>query len=504
MNIVNRLKRSNGARFGICLAVAMVGSRVAKAEVPLLEKDGWTFSFDGRVDSFLSYGYGDDFPNPTPEPTGGTRPAFTANHAVMGKNSLGPGNGRQDIGWPSAYQEDANGKYQGYRVRSGMYPNILGFAITRQVSETTTIRGYISIWSTVESLGRDKWAPMTAEAREGYFTAKGNWGSATVGRTLAMLGRMSYEIDTAYGHGYGVGLPCTDALGPACGHIGTGVLFPGYSAGISYATPSAGGLQLALGLYDPVEIVPFGSSPADWTRASFARPEGAITFGTPLGRKGRLGLAVEGLYQPLSRTTTDAATMLPKTVSTAIWGVSGGGRLEVGPLRLGVSGFMGKGIGLGYALGSSVAAADNDTAHAPCLGGDHATGAPCVTGNTYELRTFTGGYVQGALVFGAMQVSLGYGLALVNQVDADKFNYNLSVIHYQRGLSGGVFYAVSDSVVLGLDAFLFNAGWYGAPIFYADTDPTTMQTGPTSPTGAHVPGETQQLVFVNLGVTYHW
>jgi hypothetical protein len=385
-----------------------------------------------------------------------------------------------------------------------MYPNILGFAITRQVSETTTIRGYISIWSTVESLGRDKWAPMTAEAREGYFTAKGTWGSATVGRTLAMLGRMSYEIDTAYGHGYGVGLPCTDALGPACGHIGTGVLFPGYSAGLAYSTPSLGGLQLSVGLYDPVEIVPFGSSPADWTRASFARPEGALTFLTPFGRTGKFGFAIEGLYQSLSRTTPDPTTKLPETVSTAIWGVSGGLRLEAGPVRVGVSGFTGKGIGLGYALGSSVAAADNDPANKPCLGGDVATGTPCVQANTYQLRTFTGGYVQGALVFGALQLSAGYGLAFVTQADADKFNYALSVIHYQRGLSGGLFYSLSDSVVLGLDAFLFNAGWYGAPIFNTVPDPNSGQLVPASPTGAHLPGETQQLVFVNLGVTYHW
>ena len=86
-----------------------------------------------------------------------------------------------------------------------MYPNILGFGVTRKVSEHTTVRGYISIWSTVESLGEDKWAPINPEAREGYLTVTGNWGAVSVGRMLGWIGRMSYEIDTLYGHGFGVG-----------------------------------------------------------------------------------------------------------------------------------------------------------------------------------------------------------------------------------------------------------------------------------------------------------
>jgi hypothetical protein len=213
-------------------------------------------------------------------------------------------------------------------------------------------------------------------------------------------------------------------------------------------------------------------------------------------------VGVEGLFQPIARQATDPFNpMAPaRNVSTNIWGVSGGARVEVGPVRVGLAGFRGKGIGLS-SLGSSVAAADNDPSHSPCLDTDNDPTTPCVLSgtNSYALRTSTGFYGQLALVFGPWQVGGGYGLALLDQTDTDKLNPNLSVIRYQRGASGIVYYSVSDAVVIGLDGFLYNAGWWGAPLFNTDAN-----GNPTTASGQHLTGEKQQLVFVNLGVTYHW
>jgi len=463
VKMVNKLKKSNGVRFGLCLAACLTWSSVARAEVELMDKDGWTFSFDGRVDAFASAGAGDAFPLPTPDPNGST-------HQVMGFGSTA-GKGRADVGWPqNDGQTDPNNKYLAIRVRSGMYANILGFGITRKINETTSVRGYISIWSTVETLGYDKWAPINAEAREGYFNIASNWGTVTVGRTLALLGRMSWEIDTLYGHGYGVGLPCTDALGPACGHIGTGYVFPGYGANIAYTTPSLAGLQLRVALFDPVTL---GTDATDWSHASIMRPEGDLTFTAPLGEIGKVKLAVEGLYQPIARCP-DSACMMDK-VNSAIWGVSGGARLEVGPLRLGFSGFTGKGLGLFYALQRSVATEDNDPTN-------------------HTLRTFTGFYGQGGVAFGKFMVTGGFGLSLVNQTTFDKSDATVSTIHYQRGISAAAYYHATENIAIGLDWFMFAAGWYGAPL----VDPNTMAV-----TGK-LAGETQVLNFVNAGVTYHW
>jgi hypothetical protein len=461
---VNNLNRPNriGACFWLILSLFMF-CRAARGEVVLAEKDGWRFSFDGRVNAFLSVGQGDDFPLPTPNPqTPGV------DHTVMGSNKA---TGVPDVGWQSSEVADTHNKYFAMRVRSGMFGNILGFGISRNLTDTTSIKGYVSIWSTIETLGRDKWAAVIPEAREGYFNVTGPWGSATVGRTFGWFGRMSTEIDQLYGHSYGVGLPCTDEVGPACGHIGTGVAYPGYSAGFSYSTPSLGGLQLHAGVYDPIVLAPA------WKRAPLLRPEGAVTFETKLGGAGLLKLGVEGLYQPLGRV--DESSMPKTDKKTAVWGGAGGARLEVGPVRLGAAAFRGRGIGMTYALQNTSVTLNPDT---------------------YELRTFTGVYGQGALVFGKLHVAAGAGVAAADQLSSDRINPGLSVIHQQIGVSAALYYSLTDSVVLGFDYFRFMARWYGAP--KSAVDPVTM--APAITDGSLLPGEKQDLNFFNAGVTYHW
>ena len=450
MNNLSKLRRTF-ACLGLLLA-ATTFCRSASAEVTLAEKDGWRFSFDGRVNAFLSVGKGDDFPEPTPN---AQDPTLT--HTVMGSTK---GAGVPDVGWLSSEVSDAHNKYFAMRVRSGMVGNVLGFGIERNVSDTTSIKGYVAIWSTIETLGRDKWAPVIPEAREGYFKATGPWGSATVGRTFGWFGRMSTEIDMLYGHTYGVGLPCTDEKGPACGHIGTGVAYPGYSAGFAYSTPSLGGLQVHAGLYDPIVFAPA------WKRATLLRPEGAVTFETKLGGSGLLKIGVEGLYQPLARLNEDnPANKLDE--KTSVWGASGGARLEVGPVRIGAAAFRGKGIGMTYALQNTSVTLNPDT---------------------HEIRTFTGIYGQGAVVLGKVHVAAGAGVAAADQLGSDRINTGLSVIHQQIGVSAAIYYSLTDSVVLGLDYFRFMARWYGAP--RADL--------------VLLPGEKQDLSFINAGVTYHW
>jgi hypothetical protein len=472
VNILNNLKSSR-ACVGLCLAGAVLYARPAAAEVALVEKDGWTFTFDGRVNAFLSVGQGDDFPKPTPNPD---TPGM--DHTVMGSTKPP---GQPDVGWKSSEAGDANGKYFAGRVRSGMVGNVLGFGVARQLTPTTLIKGYISIWSTIETLGRDKWAPVIPEAREGYFSVIGPWGSATVGRTFGWFGRMSTEIDMLYGHGYGLGLPCTDEIGPACGHRGTGVAYPGYSAGFSYSTPVWAGFQLNAGIYDPIAFAPA------WKRAPILRPEGALTFQTKLGGSALLKLAVEGLYQPLARvnetTVTDPTTMMTTTVrtdeSTSVWGAAGGARLEVGPVRLGASVFRGRGVGMSYALQNSSATLNTVT---------------------NELRSFTGVYGQGAVMLGKLHLAAGGGAASADQLPSDRLNPALSVIHQQIGISAAVYYHLTDSVVLGLDYFRFMARWYGAP--RSRLDPNTGS--PVLTDGSLLPGEKQDLNFFNAGVTYHW
>jgi hypothetical protein len=480
VNILKNLRRS-GVCFGLSFAGAMLCTQSAAAEVTLLDQGGWRFTFDGRVNAFLSVGHGDDFPSPTPGSAG-------KDHDVMG--TIRPSR-TPDVGWKSSEQADENGKYFAARIRSGLVGNVLGFGIVRELTPTTRIKGYISIWSTVESPGRDKWTAVIPVTREGYFSVTGPWGSATVGRTFGWFGRMSTEIDHLYGHGYGVGLPCTDELGPACGHIGTGVAYPGYSAGFSYSSPSLAGLQIHVGAYDPIVLpdMPLGTgSTGAWKRAPLLRPEGSVTFETKLGGTGLLKIGVEGMYQPLARveqkmvSTPDGmggttTTTVPTPESTSVWGAAGGARLEVGPVRLGAAAFRGRGVGMTYALQNTSA----------------------TVAKTGEIRTFTGIYGQGAVMVGKFHIAAGGGVASADQLRSDRLDTSMSVIHQQIGISGAVYYHLSDSVVLGLDYFRFMARWYGAPKSVLDGN-----GNPVLADGSLLPGEKQDLDFVNAGVTYHW
>ena len=73
------------------------------------------------------------------------------------------------------------------------------------------------------------------------------WGSLTAGRTLTLFSRGATEITYLYGYRYGLGFPGTvsDFSQSTAGSVGFGVLGNGFGAGLVYATPVMGGLQIS-------------------------------------------------------------------------------------------------------------------------------------------------------------------------------------------------------------------------------------------------------------------
>jgi len=229
------------------LGALLLAPRPAAADLTLFDSDGWTFFTDGRINSFLSLGFGDDFPNrdttdPTKlaDPVGGGGQYFTA-------------------GFPN--DQGYNHKFYGARVRSGFLGSIIAFGVKRQVTEWTSIKSYVSMWGTSESFARDRnndaglSTSKGFDMREGWVSVDGLWGSFVGGRQSGIMGGISTEIDFLYGHNFGVGLPCLEIYYPTCGHIGTGALGPGFAAGFSYLTPSLSGLRVKAALYDPVRLL---------------------------------------------------------------------------------------------------------------------------------------------------------------------------------------------------------------------------------------------------------
>lgn len=452
----------------VCLVVAGTAAavRTARADTVLSSGDGWEVFSNGRVNAFQSYVNGDAYPVPTYssdpnmpgviiyEPKGGGLKALAERPVYL------PPDPRSAALQP--------GTIEGSRVRSGFLGNIFGFGVRRQITPWTRATAYISVWAVVESENRRKYRPVLADVREGYLKVEGRWGSFLAGRSLVLFNRGGTTIDFLYGHGYGLGFPGdVDVNGPAAGQIGFGLLANGFGAGLVYATPVIAGLQLSVGYYDPSNL-----AGTRLERTKWGRPEAELTFERPIGSMGKVVLFGNGAWQKLYQG--DA------TFEKTIWGAAYGGRLELGPLRLGFTSHMGEGLGLAFAFDPSEAT---------------------VTEDGSNTRFFTGYYGQMMLVFGRFAISGGAGITYISRLTVDQLDTRdndgdmttdpsdddgqpgldtppNSYIKSQFGVNAGFFYRFTDYLVLGIDYFHADFKWWL--------------------------GEHQALNFVNTGITMTW
>jgi hypothetical protein len=444
---VNSTTISKGRSGLVCLLLgaAALWPAQARAEVTLVKSEGWELFSSGRINGFVSYVNGDGFPLSSKDVNGQLV-------AVRG-GGLGQGDASIEQEVDAMDQPLDQGKIEGMRVRSGFLGNILGFGARRKLTnDGTTLTGYVAIWAFIESEARRKYRPVPADVREGYLKMEGPWGSLLVGRSLTLFSRGATEIDFMYGHGYGLGYPgSVDINGPAAGHIGFGVLANGFAAGVVYATPQVAGLQLTAGAFDPSMLA------GSWERTKWLRPEAELTYDVEIGDAAKIHLFANGGWQKVY--------VGGSTKSATAYGAGYGGRLEVGPVRLGVAGHWGKGLGLNYALES------NDATVAS-------------TEQVYELRTTDGYYGQLQLALGKFDVSAGLGITRVMLLDSDKADTRdndndkstpvanddpnpaaqdplaWSVAKHQLGMSGGVVYHFTKSLHFDLDYFRANFAWY--------------------------------------------
>jgi len=400
---------------------------LARAEVSLVKlADGWEVYSSGRVGAFGELLQGQGIPKTYADIDGmPTRihPVTVGGIEVVSDPTTGP-DGMQ-----------ANGPILSSRVRSGFLGNVLAFGLRRHLSESTTVSAHIAIWSTVESDSRRTFLKNLPDVREGYLKVEGPAGTLVAGRTLSLFSRGATEIDFLYGHGYAVGNPAGfDNYGPSAGHIGYGVLANVFVAGVAYATPSLGGLQLTVGLYDPAALVGL-----TWDRTKLFRPEGELTYDVKLGSAAKLHLFANGAFQKVYKVGSND--------SNNVYGAGAGARLEVGIVHLGVAGHYGQGLGRFYFLSG------DDTVLA-------ADGA---------LRKFDGIYAQSQFILGTFDLNFGWGMTRVYQATADvdptRFNpetmmANASLLKYQMGTSAVLVHHFTTNLHAAIDYFRSNTKWW--------------------------------------------
>jgi Gram-negative porin len=305
----------------------------AEAEKILAHDGDWTVFSDGRAGAFVSYVHGDGFPENVTvmghDSTGAPVPAGTITIRGGGENEAAT---EQQL-VPGTTDQYTQGTIERMRIRSGMIANTFGFGVRGPVTEHTTVKGYIQVWAWVENAGEQRGAAAinTADVRQGYVKLEGLWGSVLVGRSRGLFSRAATDIDVLYGHGYGVGYPgnsIDSAGGPTQGQIGFGLLGSQFSSGVVYATPLLYGFQLSVGAFDPVQLQ------GAWPRTKWARPEAELTFERPIGDMGKFLLFANGTYQRAYKTGANASGPDYATAGGATYG----GRLELGPVHLGLSG----------------------------------------------------------------------------------------------------------------------------------------------------------------------
>ena len=423
----------------------------ADAEKTLFKDDQWEVYTDGRVAGFLSWTYGDGFP----QSTYGVAPdgSLIQIHDVKGGGWAAVSEKQVIPNPPGAASNQIltnQGTINMMRVRSGFLGNQIGLGLRYQITENLKASAYVQIWAFIESIGRIKNQPNYADVRVGYGRIEGPWGSFSAGRMRTLFSRGATDIDVMYAHRWGVGFPATiDSNGPTLGQVGFGVLGSGWAAGLVYASPVLAGFQLTAGAFDPVQLQGNGS----WFRTKFARPEGELTFEHPLGQRGKIAFFANGAIQDVYKDgycpPQTATNPLPCSVTAGGFGY--GGRLEVGPFHLGVAGHWGYGLGLNYALEVSDASTDPE-------------------GN---LRSSDGYYIQTQVVVRQFDIFAGMGVTRIFLTDADKQTVPdptnptgpnqvvpHSIIKYQWGTNAGVVYNLTPSVHFDLDFFRAEAGWY--------------------------------------------
>lgn len=413
------LRRSLGLIYALALSSTLL-PRSAHAEKTLLKTDDWEVYTDGRVGAFVSYTHGQGYP----------QPAFDANgmqtHDINGGGLPAIAN-RSPVGTTG---QQTQGTIDRWRVHTGFIGNTLGLGVRGKLDAVTTVTGYTQMWSYIESQQQRKGSLNPPDVRQAYVKVEGPWGSVLAGRSRTLFSRGATDIDVLYAHRYAVGYPGSgvDSNGPTAGQIGFGVLGSGFASGLVYATPSLAGLQLSLGVFDPIALQ------GAWDRTNAPRPEAELTFEQPLGGIGKVVLFGNGAYQKLYKRDS------PDNTHAAGFGY--GGRVEVGPVHLGVAGHYGKGLGLNYALEPSDATVDFSGA----------------------LRKFDGYYAQAQVVAGPVDFSAGWGITRVflGPDDSITVNGNIphSIVKSQMGTNAGVVYHLKPWMHLDLDYFKADFAWF--------------------------------------------
>lgn len=293
-------------RLGLALAgLALAGAvSTAHAQLTMQMSNGWTFSFAGNVNAFLTFERIDgDGTTVTP---GGLVPT--------------------GVGGESATET---------RIRTGLLPAFAVFdAKGKEGNTDLSVHFGFAPQIQCASAVNDCFGAQI-DMRQVYMTIGGSWGQILAGRELGLYGRQNILTDqTLFGvGGTGSGGPGTGG-GTTLGRIGYGYIYPNFRAQFTYSTVAGRPAQFSIGLFEATAMFSDAGGTVDYFANQLPRVEAEFVYNKS-GFMGWLG----GLAQSVKNGYGTG------TESAASFGGSGGIKYTASGFSITGSGYAGKGLG---------------------------------------------------------------------------------------------------------------------------------------------------------------
>lgn len=306
-------------------------------------------------------------------------------------------------------------------VRNGLLPGFLLVDVTTQQAGLD-IGAHFGMYPGINSavwgpLGANSGGQPTALATAGidfrqvYLTIGGSFGTIKAGRDIGLFASEAILNDIsllAVGPPGGNVAPANTSLG----RIGSGYIYTDFQPQITYTSPSFGGLQASLGVFQPLQSLT--APPQTNTSPAF---QGKLTFDRTFGDVA-LRLWSSGVTQ--RHSTTGAGT--GGLVSYTGRGVDVGGKLTAGPFTAVATWYTARGLGT-----TVLNLFDTD-----------ALGNP---------RNSNGFYVQGMGTFGKFSVGASYGESNLDLTRTERAAGN-TLVRRNASYIGQTRYALTDWVTL--------------------------------------------------------
>ena len=277
----------------LCMGLVLGAATAAEAQLTMQMSNGWSFTFAGNVNAFVTYEtFADD--------------GSTAGVIV-----------------PAAGESET-------RIRTGLLPAFAVFD-AKGKEGNTDLGVHFGFAPQINcATGVHDCFGAQIDMRQVFLTVGGTWGQVLAGRELGLFGRQNILTDqTLFGVGAtgSAGTPGAGGGGTTLGRIGFGYNYPQFKAQMTYSTAAGRPLGLSIGLFEAASNGPYD-------KVEIPRVEAEAVWNS---ENGNTKLWAGGLLQTNKSIATDE--------SASSYGVSGGAKVGGARFSLTGSGFYGMGIG---------------------------------------------------------------------------------------------------------------------------------------------------------------